>query len=241
MKLHEIYKILNELSPFELQESWDNSGLQIGSMSDEVKRVYLSLDVDTFLLDEVEENSLIVAHHPLIFKGLKKINFNSYPSSLIKKMIKKDISLIAMHTNFDKTHLNKYVATKVLGFKSATCSEDFICYFDVGMSFSKFALHVKECFGIEYLRVVGDEKEIKRCALTTGSGGELIGLIDADCYLSGDFKYHQALEANENNLNLIDIEHFASESYFPECLGKNLKNFPLKVIMSNSKNPFSYK
>lgn len=241
MQLHEIYQILDKLSPFELQESWDNSGLQVGSMSDEVKRVYLSLDVDSSLLEEVEENSLIITHHPLIFKGLKKIDFDSYPSSLIKKMIKKDISLIAMHTNFDKTHLNKYVATKVLGFESVTCSEDFICYFDVGMSFSKFALHVKESLKIEHIRVVGDEKEIKRCALTTGSGGELIGLVDADCYLSGDFKYHQALEAFENNLNLIDIEHFASESHFPACLGENLKNFPLKVIMSNSKNPFSYK
>ncbi len=85
------------------------------------------------------------------------------------------------------------------------------------------------------------KKHIKRCALTTGSGGDLIGHVDADCYLSGDFKYHQALEAKENKLNLLDIGHFESESHFPACLSKNLINFPLKAIMINSKNPFWYK
>jgi len=69
----------------------------------------------------------------------------------------------------------------------------------------------------------------------------LIGKINADCFLTGDLKYHQALEAKENKLNLIDIEHFASESYFPACLSKNLENSVLKAIMTNSKNPFQYK
>ena len=51
----------------------------------------------------------------------------------------------------------------------------------------------------------------------------------------------KALEAKENNLSLIDIGHFESECYFPECLAIYLKNLPLKAIMSNSKNPFEYK
>jgi dinuclear metal center YbgI/SA1388 family protein len=240
MQLKQIYKSLDELSPFELQESWDNSGLLVGAMSDEVERIYISLDVDSQLLDSVEENSLIVVHHPLIFKGLKKIDASEFPSNLIKRMIKKDISLIAMHTNFDTTHLNKYVATKILGFKEITC-KGHICYFDVNISFEELLSHVKKSFKVDILRSVGGEKVIKRCALTTGSGGDLIGEVDADCFLSGDFKYHQALEAKENGLNLIDIGHYESERYFSECLGENLINFPLKAIMSNSKNPFEYK
>ncbi len=241
MKLREVYEFLNEISPFEIQESWDNSGLQVGSLNDDIERVYLSLDVDSSLLKEVRENSLIITHHPLIFKGLKSLDANFFPSSLIKKMIKKDISLISMHTNFDKTHLNSYVAKNVLGFRDASCCEDFICYFDLNMSFDELCLHVKNSLKIENLRVSGNNKEIKRCALTTGSGGDLIGLIKADCFMSGDFKYHQAVEASENGLNLIDIGHYESESFFGECLNENLKNLPLKVIMSNSKNPFSYK
>jgi len=240
MQLKQIYKILDELSPFDLQASWDNSGLLIGEMEDEVEKIYLSLDVDGFLLDEVEEKSLIITHHPLIFSGLKKLDSSLYPASLIKKMIKKDISLIAMHTNFDITHLNKYVASEVLGYKDVEC-DGHICYFDVNCSFDELALHVKSSFGLDILRVVESKKEIKRCAITTGSGGDLISEVEADCFLSGDFKYHQALEAKENKLNLIDIEHFASESHFPACLNKNLENSPLKAIMTNSKDPFQYK
>ena len=240
MQLKKIYKILDELSPFELQASWDNSGLQVGEMDDEIEQVYLSLDVDSSLLDEVKENSLIIVHHPLIFKGLKSLDSSVYPAKLIKKMIKKDISLVAMHTNFDITHLNKYVASEVLGYKDITC-EGHICYFDVNCSFDELALHVKSSLGLEIVRSVGEKKHIKRCALTTGSGGDLIGEVDADCFLSGDFKYHQALEAKENNLNLLDIGHYESESHFPACLSENLINFPLKAIMTNSKNPFQYK
>ena len=240
MQLKQIYKILDELSPFELQASWDNSGLQVGEMDDDVKQVYLSLDVDSSLLEEVKENSLIVVHHPLIFKGLKRLDSSIYPSKLIKKMIKKDISLVAMHTNFDITHLNKYVVSEVLGYKDITC-DGHICYFDVDCSFEELALHVKSALGLDIVRSVGNKKQVKRCALTTGSGGDLIGEVEADCFLSGDFKYHQALEAKENNLNLLDIGHFESESHFPACLSKNLINFPLKAIITNSKNPFSYK
>ena len=240
MLLKQIYKILDELSPFELQASWDNSGLQVGEMDDEVAQVYLSLDVDSSLLNEVKDNSLIIVHHPLIFKGLKSLDSSVYPAKLIKKMIKKDISLVAMHTNFDISHLNKYVAFSVLGYKNITC-EGHICYFDVECSFEELALHVKSSLGLDILRSVGEKKYIKRCALTTGSGGDLIGEVDADCFLSGDFKYHQALEAKENNLNLLDIGHYESESHFPACLMENLINFPLKAIMTNSKNPFQYK
>ncbi len=240
MQLKKIYKILDELSPFELQASWDNSGLQVGEMDDKIKQIYLSLDVDSSLLEEVKENSLIITHHPLIFKGIKRLDSSVYPAKLIKKMIKKDISLIAMHTNFDITHLNKYVAKEILGYKDITC-DGHICYFDVDCSFDDLALHVKKSLGLKILRSVGDKKYIKRCALTTGSGADLIGEVDADCFLSGDFKYHQALEAKENDLALLDIGHFESESHFPACLSKNLIKFPLKAIMTNSKNPFEYK
>jgi len=240
MQLKQIYKILDELSPFDLQASWDNSGLLVGEMDDEVEKIYLSLDVDSLLLDEIEEKSLIITHHPLIFSGLKKLDSSVYPSSLLKKMIKKDISLIAMHTNFDVTHLNRYVASEVLGYKNIECDE-YICYFDVDCSFDELSLHVKNSLGLEILKVVESKQDIKRCAITTGSGGDLIREVKADCFLSGDFKYHQALEAKENKLNLIDIEHFASESHFPACLAKNLENSPLKAIMTNSKNPFQYK
>ena len=239
MRLGEIYDYLDTLSPFATQASWDNSGLLIGQRDVPVKQIYLSLDVDSALLDEVAEDSLIITHHPLIFSGLKQLNFSKYPSSLIQKMIQKRVALIAMHTNFDVSHLNAYVAQK-LGFEVSDTKE-YVAYFEVNQPFDAFVMQLKAKLGVQTLRVVKTKDWIGRCALTTGSGGDLISKIDVDCFLTGDLKYHQALEAKENNLSLIDIGHFESERYFPECLAHYLKNLPLKAIMSNSKNPFEYK
>ena len=75
MKLQEIYDVLNQISPFELQEKWDNSGVLIGSMDDEIENVYISIDLDLELAKSIEPNSLIITHHPLIFSVLFSLCF----------------------------------------------------------------------------------------------------------------------------------------------------------------------
>jgi len=239
MKIAEIYKFLNELSPFEIQESWDNSGLLIGKMSDEVSKIALSIDVDEDLIDLLEEGTLLITHHPIIFGGLKQLNFNQYPSNLIQKMIQKNISNIAMHTNFDLTHLNEFVATEVLGYKIVD-REGFIIYLEVNEDFDTFAKKVSSSFRLPHAKVVKCTQEIKRVALTTGSGCSLIKSINADCFLTGDIKYHDAMEAKSINLSLIDIGHFESEHFFAQILLKHLKNLGLEAIIASSKNPFTY-
>ena len=72
MKVQSIYDVLNGISPFELQEKWDNAGLLVGSFEDEVENIYISIDLDEELVSSVKEKSLIITHHPLIFSGLKK-------------------------------------------------------------------------------------------------------------------------------------------------------------------------
>ncbi|EAH6319672.1 Nif3-like dinuclear metal center hexameric protein, partial [Campylobacter jejuni] len=67
MKLSEIYNFLDQLSPFNIQESWDNSGILLGNKDSEISTVYLSLDIDENIIKEASENSLIITHHPLIF------------------------------------------------------------------------------------------------------------------------------------------------------------------------------
>lgn len=244
MKIGEIYKILDEISPFANQEEWDNSGLLVGSFEAGAQRVYLSLDVDDELLDEAQPNSLIITHHPLIFKGLKSLNLDKYPSSLIAKMMAKNLSLIAMHTNYDLSHLNEYVLSEILGF-TPKGRDGFLLYADVNLSFDELCERVKAKLNLSHLRVCKGRKfdrnaPIKHLALCTGSGGDLIGEVRADVFLTGDIKYHQALEAAHNNLNLIDIGHFESERYFGESLAKYLQNLAIPTIISNSKNPFSY-
>lgn len=107
MKIAELYSVLDEIAPFSTQESWDNSGLVLGSPNVQAGRIYASLDVDSELLETLEPNSTLLTHHPLIFKGLKQLDLSVYPSNLIAKMIAKNISLISLHTNFDKALLNR--------------------------------------------------------------------------------------------------------------------------------------
>ena len=239
MKLGEIYQYLDTISPFETQESWDNSGLQVGSLENEIKQVCLCLDVDEEILDSLSAQTVIIAHHPLIFGGISSFKTDIYPTNLIAKMVKKDISMISMHTNADKSHLNRYVCENILGWEILT-QEDFVCTCSFSGSLKELALHVKSRLGLENLRVSDGGKPIQKVALTTGSGGSLINKIDADCFLTGDLKYHTAMEALANGLSLMDIGHFESERYFGEALREDLKNLPLQVIMSSSKNPFSY-
>ncbi|MDY0122295.1 MAG: Nif3-like dinuclear metal center hexameric protein [Sulfurimonas sp.] len=239
MKILDIYNFLDTLSPFELQESWDNSGLLLGDFSQDVSQVVLSIDVDEALIESLEENALLITHHPLIFGGLKQLEFSKYPSNLIQKMIRKNISNIAMHTNFDQTHLNEYVATEVLGYKIAQ-KDGFVAYLDVDEDFDTFAKKISKAFGLSHARCVKCSDRVKRVALTTGSGCSLMRSLDADCFLTGDVKYHDAMEAKSIKMSLIDIGHYESEHFFAQILQTHLKNLGLEVIISSSQNPFTY-
>ncbi len=239
MTVEKIYTILNEISPFELQESWDNSGLLVGDWKHEVKSIVLSIDIDEELLENIDENTLIITHHPIIFGGLKQLQFNQYPAKLLQTMMQKNISNIAMHTNFDQTHLNAYVAREVLGYEIKE-KEGFVAYLEVNERFSTFAKKIGEKLNLEVLRTVQCHDNIKTVALTTGSGASLMKTIKADCFLTGDIKYHDAMEAKTIGLSMIDIGHFESERYFGEVLAKDLENLGITVIISSSKNPFTY-
>jgi len=173
MKIAEIYKILDEICPFASQESWDNSGLQVGSFDSEFERIYLSLDIDSELLQNVLPNSLIITHHPLIFKGLKSLDYSLYPSSLIREMMIKNISLISLHTNADLAFLNEKFVTQVLGLEISS-KEGFLIYADVKMKFSELCKFVKEKLGLENLRAVYAKDEISKICICTGSGADLM-------------------------------------------------------------------
>ncbi|NLK67296.1 MAG: Nif3-like dinuclear metal center hexameric protein [Campylobacteraceae bacterium] len=239
MTIAEIYHILDELAPFETQEAWDNSGLLVGDMGESFDKVYASLDLDSKLVDSLEPNSLIITHHPLIFKGLKRFDGTTYPSNLVKKLIQKEIKLISMHTNFDKHILNEYVAKEVLGYEIIS-KDEFIVKMEANMSFDALCKDIKAKFELKNLRVVKAKDEIKTVALCTGSGADLIGTFEADCFITGDLKYHTALESLENGLSLIDINHYESELFFAKALAKNLQKKEIEVIITNSINPFRY-
>ena len=239
MTLKAIYAALDALSPFDLQEKWDNSGLIVGEWEQPISTVVLSIDIDAALLGTLEEGTLLITHHPLIFKGLMALDYSKYPANLLRSMVKKRIANIAMHTNFDQTHLNRWVAQEVLG-QSEITQEGFVAYFDVDVDFDTFASSIAADFALAQRKAVKCHERLGRVALVTGSGASLMREIDADCLLTGDIKYHDAMEAKALGLSMIDIGHYESERFFPQVLAPHLKNFGLTVIISSSKNPFTY-
>ncbi len=239
MILKSLIEILNKISPFEFQDTWDNSGLCVGDINQEIDKIYLSLDADLELIQKIEPNSLLVVHHPPIFKGLKNIISSSYPSIFLREAIKKNIAIVSMHTNYDISHLNRYVLEDVLGYEVLK-QDGYLIYFEVDRSFDAFAKELAYKLNIEKIRVVKKTDWVNIAAITTGSGSELMNSVDADCFITGDIKYHVAKEAFENSLSLIDIQHYESEVFFSQSLQRELENYGLFGIIANSKNPFSY-
>lgn len=237
MKLQEIYNHLDKVSPFELQEKWDNSGLIVGDMTREVSQIVVSLDIDFDMIEEAKEGTLFVVHHPLIFDKLSVLNLDKYPSNLLEKMIQKNHSCIALHTNFDQTHLNKYVFEKVLGF-TLESQNAFLCTAKGEWNYKALLKHIKEKLGLSTLRVVGKKENITSIALCTGAGASLMDEVEADCFLTGDIKYHDAMKAMSEDLMMVDIGHYESEKFFAEILLRELKVLPILAIIANSKNPF---
>jgi dinuclear metal center YbgI/SA1388 family protein len=237
VKLAEILAKLNEISPFALSASWDNSGLQAGDLNAEIREIVLALECSSDAIAMTDNGALIITHHPLIFKPLLNLDFSRPIPALIGQIIKKDISVISMHTNFDVTHLNAAFA-KLLGFDSVNC-DGFICKAEFNGNFKELAKIICDNLGLSSVSVVEPRNDnVKSVAFCCGSGGDLIDKIDADVFITGDVKYHQALSAKERGLGVIDATHFASEKHFAPTLAGLIKDFGLPVKILEQSSPF---
>ena len=121
MKIKEITQFLEGIAPLNYQESYDNSGLIVGDEDTQVTSVLICLDSLEEVIEEAIENdcNLIIAHHPIIFSGLKKLNGKNHIERTIIKAIKNDIAIYAIHTNLDnvKGGVSSKIADK-LGLKN---------------------------------------------------------------------------------------------------------------------------
>ncbi len=106
MKIKDIINYLEEIAPLSYQEDYDNSGLIIGDKEEKIKGVLITLDCTEDVVNEAINNqcNLIITHHPIIFKGLKKINNNNYIERTVITCIKNNISVYAIHTNLDNIY-----------------------------------------------------------------------------------------------------------------------------------------
>ncbi len=117
MKIKEITQFLETIAALSLQENYDNAGLIIGSGCTECSGIITSLDVTEEVVEEAVNRkcNLIVAHHPIIFKGLKKLNGKNYVERTVISAIKNDIAIYAIHTNLDNIleGVNQKIAEKL--------------------------------------------------------------------------------------------------------------------------------
>ena len=103
MQIKDITTYLESIAPLAYQESYDNSGLIVGDKNATVKKVLITLDCTEAVVEEAitEKCQLIVAHHPIVFSGMKKFNGKNYVERTVMKAIKHDIGIYAIHTNYD--------------------------------------------------------------------------------------------------------------------------------------------
>ncbi|MCF6364694.1 MAG: Nif3-like dinuclear metal center hexameric protein [Bacteroidales bacterium] len=106
MKIKDITNYLETLAPLSFQEPYDNAGLITGNKNNDLKGVIITLDTVEDVVEEAikKEANLIISHHPIIFKGLKKITGKNYVERTIIKAIKNDIAIYAVHTNLDNVN-----------------------------------------------------------------------------------------------------------------------------------------
>lgn len=257
--IEDISNYLEEFAPLSLQESYDNAGLVIGDPKTEVSGILFCLDSTEEVVKEALDKgcNLIIAHHPIIFKGLKKIQNRHYVEKTVRKAIKHDIAIYAAHTNLDNVYegVNNKIGEK-LGLKNLQIlkSSDSEGLQGAGMLGDlDHALDEKEFIG--YVRKSMDLKvvrhspetgnKIKKVAFCGGAGSFLITDAiqkKADAYITGDIKYHEFFEAN-NEILLLDIGHFESERFtmeiFHQVLSGKFPNIALQFSEVNT-NPINY-
>ena len=223
MTVKQLYDALDKRIPKDLSCEWDNDGLMCcPDLHRQVRRVLITLDVTADAVTEAVrgEYDVILSHHPLIFKGVKRINGEDIISDKLITLIKNGISVFSFHTRLDSVGggVNDCLAALLELSDVQAFGEGGIGRIGVlpqKTDAESLARRVKELLGCEGVVLSDAGLECHRVAVLGGSGGDEIAaaiLAGADTYLSGEFKYHSLTDAPEMNINLIEAGHFYTEN-----------------------------
>ena len=217
----DVIKVFESLYPRDLAYTWDNVGLQIGTLNKDINNILLSLDLTLEVVEEAIKNNieLIIVHHPLIFQAMKAINTDTYKGKVIEKLIKSDIALYVAHTNFDVSGYGmNTILANMLNLENQKVLE--LTTEDEGLgkvgivnptSMKEYINIVKDTFKVKNARFIGDlNNVVSKVAITGGSGSSTINSSSNSCVdllITGDISYHQAHDALAVNLNVLDIGH----------------------------------
>ena len=231
MTVQDVYRVLNEVAPFETQADFDNSGLLVGSPAQEVTGILLALDVTMPVIDEALAlgAQLIITHHPLMFSARRRITDEDTEGRLITRLIRGNLSLIAAHTNLDQAPGGINDTLAALCELQEVSGEGF---FRSGllpspMTAGCLAGFLQERLG-DAVRLMGPESAlVSRMGVCSGSGSdEWILARDAGCqaFLSGEIKHHHALAMADAGIVALECGHDATEAPGIRALAAALQN-----------------
>lgn len=254
MNVREIIEYLEQDYPEDLAYEWDNVGLQVGNPNQEVKKVLVTLDVTLEVINEAKMMgaTMIIAHHPMIFRPLSQVRTDELSGQMIEQLLKNDLTLYVMHTNYD---ISNKGMNRILADKLDLIDQEIIDFTtdDEGlgrigtvkeMTLKDFATKVKTAFGVKNVRLIGPlHQRLHKVAIVGGSGSSVIRkatALGADVLVTGDITYHHALDMKMSGLLGIDPGHHI-EVAFVDALATDLADSFDQLLVVKSKvntNPY---
>jgi dinuclear metal center YbgI/SA1388 family protein len=233
-----VCQFLEELAPPQFAEEWDNVGLLVGNPLREIRSVMTCLTVTPVSASEaVEEGAnLVVSHHPLPFRPLKRLTTETTTGRLLLQLIENEIAVYSAHTAFDSASagINQWLS-EIVGISDPQPliqKDDQLCAGRYGdlfqpMALDELALRLKLALGQERIQIVGDRQRIvHRVAVGGGSAGQFLEHAQAercDLFITGETNFHTCLEAEASDIAMILVGHFASERFAMDRLAELLK------------------
>ncbi len=259
MTCREIIALLQEQSPEEFACDWDNVGLLVGDFEQRIGKIYIALDATEETIAEAvkEKADLLLTHHPMIFKGLKKVNTQDFTGKRVVKLIQNNISCYAMHTNFDVRGMAELAAERMelidCAVLDVTCEQGGICE-GIGrvgtlpeqMTLEVCVERVKQAYDVDTVKVFGDlGQRVRRAAISPGSGKSVISCAlraGAEVLVTGDIDHHEGIDAADQGLSIIDAGHYGVEKLFIPYMVQYLKSRTdaIEIMGQPVKQPFRY-
>lgn len=241
-KVKDFYGYLNSIAPFETQEDWDNSGMLVGDMDAEVKKVAVVLDITHEEIKKAKAigADLIISHHPVIFNPIKSVTRGSVPYELVAS----SINALCCHTPLDIADggTNDSLA-KLLGIE-VTRTEDPILRLGTvePTSAENLAGKIAKTLNTK-VRYADAGRKIEKIAICTGAGCSLIEAAgEIDAFITGDASHHNFLDCIQAGITLIAAGHYETEIVVVPVLVKKLQaQFPdIEIIDIKQENPIKF-
>ena len=241
-KLKDFYGYLNSIAPFETQEDWDNSGMLVGDMDAEVKKVAVVLDITHEEIKKAKAigADLIISHHPVIFNPIKSVTKGSVPYELVAS----SINALCCHTPLDIADggTNDSLA-ELLGIE-VTRTEDPILRLGTvePTTAENLAGKIAKTLNTK-VRYADAGRKIEKIAICTGAGCSLIEAAgEIDAFITGDASHHNFLDCIQAGITLIAAGHYETEIVVVPVLVKKLQaHFPdIEIIDIKQENPIKF-